>query len=276
MICMRSLHPFLSLLLLLPFTIYAQEENAKQALNDELWTAARKGDAAAVKTLLERGADVNAKFRYGATALSYAADKGHVEVVKLLIERGADVNVKDTFYKAQPIIWATFKGHARIVQALLDKGAEGIDEALGIAAGEGKVEVVRVVLAKGGAKPEALSSALATAEKNKHAEIVELLKKAGAVPPPKADFQVDAETLKTYVGTYKSERGTEFSVALRDGVLTAGPVGQPLALGAFDKITFRPLEVEGITLIFHVENGQTTSFTLKQSSDSTVFKRMDK
>lgn len=271
---MRRMHLLSLFLLFLPLTIHAQD--AKQALNDELWAAARKGDAAAVKTLLERGADVNAKFRYGATALSYAADKGHVEVVKLLIERGADVNVKDTFYKSPPIIWAALKGHAPIVQALLDKGAEGIDDVLEIAAGEGKVEVVRVVLAKGGAKPETLSAALAGAMKGNHVEIVEMLKKAGAVPPPKADFQVDAETLKTYVGTYKSERGTEFIVVLRDGVLTAGPVGQPLTLGAFDKVTFRPLDLEGVTFIFHAENGQTVSFTLKQGSDSTVFKRMDK
>jgi len=271
---MRRMRPLSLFLFFLPLTILAQD--ARQALNDELWTAARKGDAAAVKTLLDRGADVNAKFRYGATALSYAADKGHVEVVKLLIERGADVNVKDTFYKSPPIIWATLKGHAPIVQALLDRGAEGIDDVLGIAAGEGKVEIVRIVLAKGGAKPDSLSSSLAAAEKNKHAEIAELLRKAGAIPPPKADFHVDAETLKTYVGTYKSERGTEFIIATREGVLTAGPVGQPRTFGAFDKITFRPLDLEGVTLSFNVENGQALSFTLKQGSDSTVFKRMGK
>ena len=271
---MRLRCPLSLFLFFLSLTIHAQD--ARQALNDELWTAARKGDAAAVKTLLEHGADVNAKFRYGATALSYAADKGHVEVVKLLIERGADLNVKDTFYKSPPIIWATLKGHAPIVQMLLDKGAEGIDEVLGIAAGGGRVELVRIVLAKGGAKPESLSSALAAAEKNKHAEIVEMLKKAGAVPPPKADFQIDLEALKTYVGTYKSERGTEYIVALREGVLTAGPVGQTLTLGAFDKVTFRPLDLEGVTLIFNVENGQAVSFTLKQGSDSTVYKRIDK
>lgn len=69
----------LSLALLLSLTICAQD------LNEELWTAARKGDAAAVKALLAKGADVNAKFRYGATALSYAADKGHLEVVKVVL-----------------------------------------------------------------------------------------------------------------------------------------------------------------------------------------------
>ena len=44
--------------------------NPKQELNDQLFEAVRKGDAAAVTSLLDKGADVNAKFRYGATALS--------------------------------------------------------------------------------------------------------------------------------------------------------------------------------------------------------------
>lgn len=61
-------------------------QNAKQELNDQLWEAARKGDAAAVAALLDKGADVNAKFRYGSTALFKAADRGNSEVVKSLKE----------------------------------------------------------------------------------------------------------------------------------------------------------------------------------------------
>ena len=40
---------------------------------EQLQDAARKGDAAAVKKLLDEGVDVNTKFRYNATALFYAA-----------------------------------------------------------------------------------------------------------------------------------------------------------------------------------------------------------
>src|SRR5713226_8978971 len=60
---------------------------------DALSEAARKGDAAAVKKLLDEGVDVNTKFRYDRTALSFACDRGNVEVVKVLLDRGADVNV---------------------------------------------------------------------------------------------------------------------------------------------------------------------------------------
>jgi hypothetical protein len=45
----------------------------KQELNDQLFEAVRKGDAAAVTSALDRGADVNARFRYGTTALFKAA-----------------------------------------------------------------------------------------------------------------------------------------------------------------------------------------------------------
>ncbi len=52
----------------------------KQALNDQLYEAVRKGDVAAVTAALDRGADVNAKFRYGATALFKAAERGHTKL----------------------------------------------------------------------------------------------------------------------------------------------------------------------------------------------------
>src|ERR1041384_1499101 len=93
----------LSLLALLP---QQQATNSTQALNDELFEAVRKGDVAAASAALDRGADVNAKFRYGSTALFKAAERGNAEITKLLLDRGADVKVKDTFYQATAMTWA--------------------------------------------------------------------------------------------------------------------------------------------------------------------------
>ncbi len=45
--------------------------------------------------LIDKGADVNARSKNGATALILAADKGNAEIVKFLIDRGADINAKD-------------------------------------------------------------------------------------------------------------------------------------------------------------------------------------
>ena len=48
--------------------------------NEDLLGAVRKGDLAAVKTLLDSGANVNAKSPYGATPLFFAADRGNIRV----------------------------------------------------------------------------------------------------------------------------------------------------------------------------------------------------
>src|ERR1700741_5108433 len=102
-------------LLLIPFQA---TQDPKQQLNEQLFEAARKGDAAAVTALLDKGADVNAKFRYGTTALFKAAERGNTEVVKVLLARGADVSVKDTFYGTTAITWALDNDRVEVVRAL--------------------------------------------------------------------------------------------------------------------------------------------------------------
>jgi ankyrin repeat protein len=59
-------------------------------------TCARTGNADAVKALLARGADVNAREARGQTALMWAASQKHSAAVKALIEGGADVNARSS------------------------------------------------------------------------------------------------------------------------------------------------------------------------------------
>src|SRR5215813_14206748 len=68
--------------------------------NDDLLSAARAGDLAAVKASLDKGATLEAKTPYGQTPLYLAAMQGHEEVVRFLLDKGATTEVKDTFYKA--------------------------------------------------------------------------------------------------------------------------------------------------------------------------------
>lgn len=88
-----------------------------QTVNEELIAATRKSNVEAVKELLAKGADPNAKTPYGATPLFFACDRGSLEIVKILVERGADVNVKDTFYNSSAVGWAVSKNHVAIVKA---------------------------------------------------------------------------------------------------------------------------------------------------------------
>ncbi len=250
----------------------AAPQNAKQELNDQLFEAARKGDAAAVTALLDKGADVNAKFRYGTTALFKASERGNVDVVKVLIARGADVTVKDTFYGATAMTWALDNDRIEVVRALLDKDGSSVNEVLMTGAREGKVDLVRAALDKGGVKPETLTGALALTMSDKEkAAIADLLKKAGAVPP----LELDAATLQAYTGNYKPETGAEITFTVQEGKLFAMPTGgRPFAMMALDKLTFKPIAFDGIVVTFTAEGEKITAFTLKQGANTTVFKRV--
>lgn len=106
------------------------------------------GEAGAVASLLEAGADANARSSGGEPALMRAAAKGRLEVVGALLERGADVNA------ARPdgmtaLTLAAFFGHAEVVRALVEAGADVSardrrgQTALNWAASKGNAEVVR-------------------------------------------------------------------------------------------------------------------------------------
>src|ERR1044072_1901521 len=138
MLALQKVFLFSLLALLFPQT----QTNPKQELNDQLYEAVRKGDVAAVTAVLDKGADVNAKFRYGTTALFKAAERGNAEVTKVLLDRGIDINVKDTFYRATALSWALQNDHLNVVRMLLEKGAEGADDVLMSGVQESKEEVV--------------------------------------------------------------------------------------------------------------------------------------
>src|SRR6185503_4816065 len=243
--------------------------NPKQALNDQLFEAVRKGDAAAVTAALDKGADVNAKYRYGMTALFKAAERGNADVTKVLLERGIDVNVKDSFYRATALSWALQNDHLNVVQLLLAKGAEGADDVLMTGVQASKEEVVKMALDSGKIKPDVLTAALATSMNANATAITDLLKKAGATPP----MEVDAATLQTYVGKYKGETGPEATISVKDGKLFVAGFGRDvIPLMALDKATFRPVAFAGITFAFNVEGEKVVSMTFKQGATSNVMK----
>ena len=260
------------LLSLLALFVPQTAQNSKQELNDQLFEAVRKGDAAGVTAALDKGADVNAKFRYGQTALFKAAERGNADVAKILLDRGADVNVKDTFYQATAMTWALDGKHVGVVKLLLAKSGEDVDDVLLTGTQEGNEELVKIALERGGVQAGTLTAALVVSTEAKNAAISELLTKAGAKPP----VQVVAAILQSYTGKYKGDPGPEVTVTVQDGKLMVGGfTRQPQPVIALDNTTFRPAGFNGITLTFNVEAGKVNGATFKQGNNTTQMKRIN-
>jgi len=246
-----------------------------QSANDELIAAARKSNVEAVRDLLAKGADPNAKTPYGATPLFFACDRGSLEIVKILVERGADVNVKDTFYNSTAVGWAVSKNHVAIVKLLLEKGANSKQTVMRSAINEEKPDIIRMLLEMGGFKPEELTDFLTLAERNKKAEFAEMLKKAGAQPKPKVEYKVEPEKLKSYEGRFKGEQ-FEMIVKIKDGKLTCS-IEQSFesALNPVGEHAFDVEQTGGVIVTFSVEENKVTGVKWKTPTREISLKKLE-
>ena len=242
--------------------------------NEDLWNAARTGNIEAVKALLAKGIDVNAKNQYGATALLFAASKGHVEIAKVLIEHGADVNVKDSFYGEAPISWAAQWNHIELVKLLLEKGAQGADGALITGVYRGSHEIVKMILGKLEVNPETLAEALADATEAGDQKMIDILKKAGATPAPWLVANIEPEILKAYTGKYRSERG-DAVVSLKEDALRLELPNWFLTLSPVDAVTFKPLEMPTATVKFTRAADKISGFTWVHGDRTFVYLRVE-
>jgi outer membrane protein assembly factor BamB len=206
------------------------DRHDKSPTSDDLWRAAKDGQADLVEALLAKGLDPDAETEYGVTALQFAADRGHLDVVRVLVTHGANVNKRDRFYGAAPLGSAAAKQHWKVVAALLDAGARGADQILPGAAAAGEVEVVRIALETGTLSPAALNQALAAAAQDQQ-ELIELLETAGATrsEPQPAETGNYKVPLAAFIGTYRDERGFEFSIAVTSDKLSVTLDDRPIA-----------------------------------------------
>jgi len=86
---------------------------------------AKRGDARAVKWLLDHGANPNARWPHWdaeVTPLHLAASRGHTDVVRRLLAAGADPAIRDSKHDGDAIGWAEFFGQPAIVQILKNRG----------------------------------------------------------------------------------------------------------------------------------------------------------
>jgi ankyrin repeat protein len=82
---------------------------------------AKRGDAAAVSWLLDRGADPNGRWAHWGctvTPMHLAASQDHVDIVRLLLRAGADATIRDSTHDSDPLGWAVFFKKPAVVQLL--------------------------------------------------------------------------------------------------------------------------------------------------------------
>lgn len=92
-----------------------------------LMIAARDGRSVdIIRSLLHRGADVNATTAGGWTALMLASESGHVEISKILLDNGANVNARSSDANTALLLAAEY-GRESVVKALLAKTATQLD-----------------------------------------------------------------------------------------------------------------------------------------------------
>jgi ankyrin len=243
--------------------------------------AAKRGDTAAVRTLLSQGANPNARYGDGATALHWAAYRGDAEATNLLLRAGADVNaVNDLGITA---LWiASGNASTPVMARLLEGGADPNvapptnGTPLMVASRIGNTDGVAQLLAHGanvnareGADQQ---TALMWAVSTRQAAVVKLLLAA------KADVHARSRVTSRYVlmccqefqsdsegGDYTQEGGfTALLFAAREGdVESAG-----LLLDAGANIEdAAPTGTSALVLAVHSDQAQVAEYLLKRGAD---------
>ena len=87
-------------------------------ISNAFYGACRNGHTAVAASLLERGADVNAKGVFGGTGLHWAAINGHKDTVAFLVAHGADLAIRDAKFDSTPEGWAGEGQHEEIRELL--------------------------------------------------------------------------------------------------------------------------------------------------------------
>ena len=171
--------------------------------------AAQARDVAAVKALLQRGADVSEAQNDGMTALHWAAINGDAELASILRYAGANWRATTRLGGFMPLHLAAQSGADGVIAQLVEAGAD-IDvktttgaTALMLAAASGNVKAVSLLLERGadvqaqeGAHGQ---TALMFAAARNRAEVVRLLLARGATPSVTTKI-IDLEALTAAPG----------------------------------------------------------------------------
>ena len=124
-----------------------------------LMAAAQNGHFDICRLLIDKGAQVKAKFSNGYTPLHYAAHNGHIAIVLLLCDHGADVEARTTLARigSGPLHLAALNGHISVAKELIEVRNADINARNDngwtpsrVARSNGKADIVAYLISKGG------------------------------------------------------------------------------------------------------------------------------
>lgn len=139
-------------------------------MSDKLFDAAKGGDLAEIRRLLQDGADVNAKDKNGYTPLHITAATGDKDAAELLITKGADVNGEGSVYMT-PLGVAAMFDRVEVAELLIAKGADvngkcSVGTPLDTAVQFGKKNIGMFLISQGASADNALLQASQSGEDN--------------------------------------------------------------------------------------------------------------
>ena len=177
-----------------------RENDAPSSAEKSFIAAIQTNNIDAVKSLLEKGVDVNEPAYTTKTPLHYASHSRNKDILNLMLSEGADLEAK-TEQGFTPLSYAVGLNHPDNCRILLEAGAE-VDSLdnwqrtnLSVAAEQGLGDVTAILL-EFNAKPNVLDqwnwSPLDVAEWYGFFDVAELITEAGGINGPKIPIHVAA------------------------------------------------------------------------------------
>lgn len=245
-----------------------------------LVVATKNADTGAVRSLLQKGVNVNAAEADGTTALHWASYRDDVESADLLIRAGANVNAANDL-GATPLWTASLNASAPMVKRLLDAGANpnaallAGETPLMVASRSGNPTVVEQLIAKGAAvnaRGARGQTALMWAVAQRHPECVKVLLAHGADVHARSDVWSEVMAVPPH-GYLEYNRAiphggdTPLMFAARVGDLPSAKLLVSAGARVNDADAWG---VSATTLAAHSSYGDVVEFLLERGADANA------